>query len=185
MTDDYLRYYDLEAYLFQDVHDRFHREGRLDAFDLFSIIVWKANRSKSKLARRLAKKAGTLEAAATQFTSALFAAKSAEDRLLVAMKDWGLYLPMATAILTVLWPKEFTVFDVRVCDELGDFHNLGNLNAARVWPGYCRYRDAVVRAVPGSLSLRDKDRFLWGRSAARQLVSDIASAFSRADQSTT
>src|SRR5437867_696067 len=54
MTDDYLRYYDLQSYLFQDVREHFLRQGQLDAFDLFSIIMWKANRSKSTLARRRA-----------------------------------------------------------------------------------------------------------------------------------
>jgi hypothetical protein len=184
MTDDYLRYYNLDAYVFEDVSRRFHSEGKLDAFDLFSIIIWKANRSKSKLAKRLAQKAGTLEAATTQFTIALFKAESAEARLLLAMKDWGFYLPMASSILSVLWPEEFTVFDVRVCDELGDFHALRNIKPERVWPEYCRYREAVARAGPGSLLLRDKDRFLWGRSAARQLVRDIARGFSSAEPPT-
>jgi hypothetical protein len=105
MTNDYLRYYDLEAYLFEDVRQRFHKEGKLDAFDLFSIIIWKANRDKSRLAKKLAKKAGSLEGAAAQFTNALFSAKSAEARLLLAMKEWGFYLPMASSILSVLWPK--------------------------------------------------------------------------------
>jgi hypothetical protein len=78
MTDDYLRYYHLETYLFEDVHQRFHANRKLDAFDLFSIIIWKANRAKSRLARRLAEKAGSLEAAASDFTSALFRAGSAK-----------------------------------------------------------------------------------------------------------
>jgi hypothetical protein len=71
MTEDYLRYCHIEDYLFEEVHHRFQADQKLDAFDLFSIIIWKSNRSKSKLGRRLAKKAGTLEAAAAQFTSAL------------------------------------------------------------------------------------------------------------------
>jgi hypothetical protein len=184
MTNDYLKYYDLEAYLFEDVRQRFHNEGKLDAFDLFSIIIWKADRAKSKLAKRLAKKAGSLDAAAVQFTSALFSAQSAEARLLLTMKDWGFYLPVASAILTVLWPEEFTVFDTLVCgelvrDKLGDFHNLSNLIPEHVWPEYCRYRGAVERAVP-SLLLRDKDRLLWGRSAALQLADDLTTLFFRA-----
>jgi hypothetical protein len=188
MTDDYLKYYVLEAYLFEDVRQRFHSEGELDAFDLFSIIIWKANRDKSKLAHRLARKAGTLEGAATQFTSALFNAKSSEARLILAMKDWGFYLPVASSILAVLWPEEFTVYDTRVCDELvhdklGDFHKLVNLIPEHVWPGYCRYREAVDRAVQSVSNLRDKDRYLWGRSAARQLVDDIARNFPKAGKS--
>jgi hypothetical protein len=176
MTNDYLKYYDLEAYLFEDVRRRFHKNGRIDAFDLFSIIVWKSNRSKSRLARRLTKKSGTLQGAATQFTSALFKAGSAEARLRVAYKEWGFNLPMASAILTVLWPKYFTVFDVRVCEEL----KFQFVKRERVWLRYSRYRESVKRTIPSLPRLRDKDRFLWGRSAARQLVGDIARGFSKA-----
>ena len=32
MTEDYLRYYDLEQYLFVDVRRKFHRDHKLDAF---------------------------------------------------------------------------------------------------------------------------------------------------------
>ncbi|HVT19328.1 MAG TPA: hypothetical protein VHQ90_24505 [Thermoanaerobaculia bacterium] len=181
MTEDYLCYYHLETYLFEDVHRRFHEHGKLDAFDLFSIIIWKANRAKSKLARRLIAKSGSLEAAASEFTSALSKAESAEARLLLAMKNWGFYLPMASAILTVLWPEEFTVYDIRVCNGLNDFHSLAQATAEGVWLEYGRYVEAVRCAVPDALSLRDKDRFLWGRSAAGQLRRDIARGFSRDD----
>ena len=50
---DHLAYYDLEAYLFGTVGPRFLNDGRLNAFDFFSIVIWKANRAKSKIARRL------------------------------------------------------------------------------------------------------------------------------------
>ena len=177
MTEDYLRYYHLETYLFEDVREHFHRDGKLDAFDLFSIIIWKANRSKSTLARRLIRKSGSLESAAKQFSRALSAAPTAATRLLVAMKDWGFYLPMASSILSVLWPKDFTVYDIRVCNELEDFHGLSNEKPERVWAGYERYRQAVKNAVPEQPLLRDKDRVLWGRSAARQLHDDIGRGF--------
>lgn len=96
MTEDYLRYYDLETYLFEDVCNKFHKNQRLDAFDLFSIIIWKAERAKSKLAHRLIKQAGSLEVAADEFTHALFEAKSPKDRLFLTMETWGFYLPMAS-----------------------------------------------------------------------------------------
>ena len=56
---DYLRYYDLETYLFEDVRRRFHAERSLSAFDFFSIVIWKANRAKSKIAHRLLSKAAS------------------------------------------------------------------------------------------------------------------------------
>ncbi len=182
MTEDYLCYYDLENYLFEDVHKRFHENKKLDAFDLFSIIVWKANRAKSKLAHRLLKKSQTLEEAASEFTGALYRAQSAQQRLLIAMDEWGFYLPMASAILAVLWPEEFTVYDYRVCEELNDFRNLRNLETKNLWPKYCQYREAV-RGVEGAegKSLRETDRFLWGRSAAFQLKREIENGFPKTD----
>ena len=97
------------------------------------------------------------------------------------MHDWGFALPMASAILTVLWPEEFTVYDVRARGELNDFSTLGSVAPHRVWPEYVRYREAVRQAVPGPLSLRDKDRTLFGRSMARQLVRDLQTSFSKPD----
>jgi hypothetical protein len=174
---NYLQYYHLEKYLFEDVREHFFRDGKLDAFDLFSIIIWKANRAKSKLAKRLKENHESLESAVEQFTRALFAAPTAEARLIVAMKDWGFYLPMASAILAVLWPEEFTIYDVRVCEQLRDFHTLANMKAEQVWPNYVKYREAVSRAAPTQQTLRDKDRFLWGKSAAKQLRKNIEEEF--------
>jgi hypothetical protein len=127
---------------------------------------------------------GSLEAAADRFTRDLFEANSPEVRMFVAMETWGFYLPMASAILTVLWPEDFTVYDVRACQQLeefkiGTFANLGKLSTKALWPKYVKYCDAVNKAVPQYSSLRDKDKFLWGRSAARQLVDDIARGFSK------
>jgi len=173
MVHDFIRYYDLETYLFEDVYQKFHRERKLDAFDLMSIFIWKAERAKSRLARRLIKKAGSLEAAATQFGDALLEAESSRDRLFITMCEWGFYLPMASTILSVLWPEEFTVYDVRVCEELKRFEELKNLsNFDAIWEGYWQYRKAV-RAVSEGRSLRENDQFLWGRSTALQLEADM------------
>lgn len=185
MTDDFLRYYELETYLFEDVASKFKERGKLDAFDLFSIIIWKAERAKSKLAKRLIAKAGNLDLAAEQFTTALFRPNTPMQRLIVARDDWGFYLPMASAILSVLWPEDFTIFDFRACEQLvslggADFSGIDNINSTKkLWPKYEEYREAVKRAVPQYGTLRVKDRFLWGRSAALQLKADIANGFSK------
>jgi hypothetical protein len=122
---DYSRYYDLESYLFVDVHNRFHEEGSVGAFDFFSIVVWKANRAKSKAARRLVSRdpdgRSDLEAIVRDLTAALRHAPDARERLRILLGDWGFYLPMATSVLSVFWPEEFSVYDIRVCDQLGRF----------------------------------------------------------------
>ena len=51
----------------------------------------------------------------------------------------------------------------------------------RVWQKYREYQSRVRDAVSNDLPLRDKDRYLWGRSAARQLEHDIGAGFHKAD----
>jgi hypothetical protein len=178
---DYCRYYDRETYLFEDVSSRFQKQGFLDAFDFFSIVIWKANRAKSIIARkllRLAEPHECLDDVSRRLTAAIHAAGSDEERFaLLFKKPWAFALPMASAVLTVLYPNVFTVYDYRVCDELKDFHSLKHLSDNRkVWQGYLCFCAAVDASSPGS-SLRNKDRALIGRSLASQLEEDIRSGF--------
>ena len=83
---------------------------------------------------------------------------------------------MASAILTVLWTNYFTVFEVRVCEEL----KFQLVKRERVWVRRSRYRESVKRTIPSLPRLRDRGRFPWGRSTARQLVGDIARGFPKA-----
>ena len=46
---DPLRFYDLETFLLQDVRQRFHSAGSIDAFDFFAIVVWKVITQRSCL----------------------------------------------------------------------------------------------------------------------------------------
>src|SRR6266700_3454276 len=99
LMDDYLKYYDLERYLFEDVHRRFHHEQSLGAFDFFSIIIWKANRAKSRIALKLLKqdpkRRRKLDAICRTLTTSLYAAPNDKERLRVLMEDWDFALPMA------------------------------------------------------------------------------------------
>ncbi len=176
------RYYDLEAYLLNDVRQRFHSEGSIGAFDFFSIVMWKANRVKPQIASRLRRmdpKGRTcLDPIVRDLTRSLHEAGDEQARMRLLMEAWHFGLPMTTAILSILWPDEFTVYDTRVCEQLGRFGKLANVTKFdRVWAGYCEYRGAVQGAAPGQVSLRDKDRHLWASSVARQLEADIASGF--------
>ncbi len=181
---DGLRYYDLDSYLFEDVHSRFQKEGTLCAFDFFSIVIWKANRAKSRVAKRLLAKCSQqgadLDAIVRNLTKSLSEAQTHRERLRIMLEEWGFYLPMASAVLAVLWPDFFTVYDYRVCEQLGRYHELANWSGFdRIWSGYEQYRDAVLAAGPSGLSLRDKDRYLWGMSSALQLENDIATCFTK------
>jgi hypothetical protein len=176
MNIDYLKFYDLEKYLFEEVSRRFAELGYITAADFFCIVIWKANRSKSKIAKRLLSKGyPDLNSAAVSLTKSL--ANTADDkaRMKILIEDWGFRLPMASAILTVLYPMSFTIYDFRVCEMLNDFSKLQNkTNFDSLWDGYESFVAAVNESGPPEYSLREKDRWLWGYSFFQQLKADLA-----------
>lgn len=172
---NYLKYYHLEDYLFGEVCRRFHEGGSITPSEFYMIVIWKANRAKSRIRERLIEAAGTLDAAVTQICIALKTSSGPKDRLRILMQDWKFFLPMASAILAVLYPRQFTIYDRRVCEVLGDFEKLGNWQFSdKLWVEYTRFAKTVQEAAP-HLSLRDADRHLWGQSFFEQVLREIAS----------
>ncbi len=193
---DYLAYCDIERYLFGTVRRRFHHQHFLDAFDLFSIVVWKSNRSKPYFARRLIEHSNIheLKDAAQELTNGIYHQPGPKERMLYLLgSDWGFLLPTGSAILAVLYPEEFTMYDERVCEQLeklrpdrqqspiyrecDDFHKLKNRTKDDLWRGYEAFICAVKQAASNGLSLRDKDRYLVGKSDRERFDSDIISGF--------
>jgi len=182
--NDFARYYDLEGYLFRDVAARYTTKRQLSAFEFFCIVIWKANRSKSKVAKRLlAQGHGNLQSAVTALTTAIANAQDNKERLRTLIEGWGFRLPMASAILTVLYPDDFTVYDVRVCEVFGDFKDAQYKTQYKaLWERYSAYVMRVRESVPQISNLRDKDRYLWSQSFATQLQRDIDSQFGNVPQ---
>jgi len=184
--EQYLQFYHLESYLFSTVHERFASQGFLCAFDFFCIVIWKANRAKSKVAKKLLgeSKNKTLDEAVIELTKGIVAQETPKMKMRFLMFDGNdirFRLPMATAILTVLHPDEFTVYDYRVCESFGEFTDLSNItNIAKfdkLWEGYLNFKRAVRAKSPDGYSLRDMDRYLWGKSFCEQLQADIRNKF--------
>jgi len=182
---DYRELPDLEKYLFEKVAPRFAGEQSISAFDFFCIVIWKANRAKSKIAAKLQKKhKDSLENAARTLTREINQAKTSRQRLEILINGWGFRLPMASAILTILYPTEFTVYDIRVCDELKQFHGTQNKKFETLWGEYQDYISKVRAAAPPDCNLRDADKWLWGKSFAAQLNRDIKQNFRKQNRRT-
>lgn len=178
--------YSLEEYLFKVVSPKFKNAGYLTAFDFFCIVIWKANRAKSKVALRLfskdPQKRCNLEEIVNTLTTSISNAKKPEERLRILIEDWGFRLPMTTAILTVLYPHEFTIYDVRVCEVIGKYSDLKNKTKIKsIWPEYQEFRKAVQNFIAEDFSMRDKDRILWAKSFRTQLEGDIECLFSKSE----
>jgi hypothetical protein len=181
---DHLKLYDRERYLFDVVTPTFQRNGRLDAFDFFCIVIWKANRAKSRVALKLlacdSEGRKDLDAIVGDLTSTIYKATPDKERMRILCERWKFRLPMASAILTVLYPETFTVYDVRVCDELGKHHGIQDKSKFDdLWAGYCEYLENVRNSELSILTLRDKDRVLWAKSFESQLREDISALFSK------
>lgn len=178
MPRDYLSFYWIESHLFETVGPRFRESGRLAPVDFFLIVQWKSNRARRKMAKRLLDHRKTLEGAVSDLGRGIRRQSAPRDRLQYLMTEWGLHLPTASAILTVLYPDDFTVYDWRVRQQAGVEQSFaGRAFSDELWKHYCGFVDAVRRVAPVDLSLRDKDRWLWGKSYAEDLLRNIDSRF--------
>jgi hypothetical protein len=169
---DYLKLYDDEWYLL-DVGRRFRVSRKIDAPDFYMLLIWKANRAKNRHRDRLKSKAGgKFKDAVEKIASELHASTERKHRLQILMRNWEFALPTATAILTILYPEDFTVYDYRVCDEVGQRYTPWLSFSEKLWGKYEQFQNAVISNTPGDLSLRDKDRFLIARSIRKEIEVD-------------
>jgi hypothetical protein len=85
---DYVKFYHLERYLFEEVGPKFRSLGTIDPVDLFMIFIWKSNRAKTRVRDNLKRRAnGSFSKAASKIASALSTAKDQKERLRILMHD--------------------------------------------------------------------------------------------------
>jgi len=174
---DPLKYYDLERYLLEEVQPRFHKDGSIGAFDFFSIIIWKANRSKSKIAGKLKSVSNEqdLEEICTKLSKSISTAMGKKEKMRILMIDWRFRLPMASAVLTILYPNDFSVYDYRVAGQVGKIIPAAG-SFDKIWEDYSDFVQMVGQKAIG-LTLRDRDRYLFGKSRIEDLEQDIRQGF--------
>ena len=164
----WIHIYNLEDYLFDTVTRRFQAEGRLRVHDFFAIIIWKSNRAKTRIKQGLQQIGRTPE----QITHEMFLASSHEDRLESLLAVPGIGVPMASAILTVCYPDQFTILDWRAWEQLSAWQVDGLPDRCPAdAAGYLQYCSTCRQlAHEFGLSLRDLDRALWGSSWEKGLL---------------
>lgn len=167
----YSKYYELEKYLFTDINQRFHSRGYLNPDEFYCIIIWKSNRSKSRIVKKLG---GNYKfgAKVISITSQVFKAKEHKNKMSILMSN-GFRLPIASAILSVLYPDQYSVYDYRVCEilqaEIGalEYIKIQSWTFDRLWKGYNEYlRDVLL--CSGKSDYRSADKYLWGKSFFNQ-----------------
>lgn len=170
-----IAYYSPETILFPVLEKSFADTGILDPLELYIILDWKSPRARTRQQRRLAVIAGSFDAAAHGIAADLRSAIGPEQQLGLLLTKWGFLLPTASAVLAVLYPNTFTIYDIRVCNTLKAFHQLGKMKwSPEFWKEYQRFLVAVRDAAPQGLSLRDCDRWLWGQNKRQALLNELA-----------
>lgn len=171
----------LEDFLFGTVGPHFRETGAISPEDFWLILIWKANRAKGQARWRIEQATGlSWSDAVPKIAKNISDAENDEARLRSLMTgNWKFRLPTASAILSVLYPDQFSVYDVRACETLeaeglGDHHLLDWPYTVKTWPGYQRFLAAVRAAGPAQATLRQNDYYLWGRSLLRSVRSELA-----------
>lgn len=102
----------------------------------------------------------------TEITSKISVAKTKEEKLntLLFPKIPGIGIAIASAILTVCYPDDFTVADYRACASLKDFGGeiIGD-PCVKVSVYFEYLKKCKELACKYKLSLRNFDRILWGK----------------------
>ena len=156
----YLKYYYLEEYLFGEVHENFQKCGYLTSEEFFAIVIWKSNRSKTKVRNGIRKARKSIR----EITSRIFKSKSKEDKINALLSIQGVGIPIASAILTVCYPKEFTVVDYRAQASLKKFgERLGGDPVSKIEDYLDYVKICTNLAINNNCSLRDFDRILFGK----------------------
>lgn len=171
MKLDYSKYYFLEGYLFDEITNNFRKRKYLTPEEFFCIVIWKANRAKSKIKNKILKKKGSLEGNIKRLTEKIYKTRNNEEKLRILLEGWGFGLPMATAILTVLYPDDFSIYDIRVRNQLGIKDFSGRKDKIKKY--FNEFLPIVTKQV--GKSLRDKDKYLWGKDFYNALVKFIKS----------
>ncbi len=160
--EKYLKYYFLEDYLFNDVHKNFQKYGRLTPEEFLAIVIWKRNASKTKILNGIKKNRRTI----SEITLKISGAKTREQKLdaLLSPKISGIGIAIASAILTVCYPDDFTIADYRACASLKNFGEEVIGNPTTKISSYFEYLDKCKKlAHMHNFSLRDFDRILWAK----------------------
>jgi len=158
----WLKLYDLEGYLFEEVRRRFEAEQTLRPYDFFAIVIWKSNRAKTKIKRGLADASKTVETLMREVSQS----DQPQAKVEVLLRVRGIGPAMASAILTVCYPETFTVLDYRAWETLQQASVDGLPESYPQSPEaylvYCRACQTLADRM--GLSLRELDRALWAKS---------------------
>jgi len=156
--EKYFKYYFLEDYLFKTVNKNFYENKYLTPEEFLAIIIWKRNASKTKVIKGINASGKSVKT----ITNEIYKSTSREEKLQILLGIKNIGIALASAVLTVLYPDEFTVFDYRAKNSLETLNIQIKGNPDNKPKDYFNYVDICEeQRKKYNLSLRDFDRTLW------------------------
>lgn len=145
--------YDADADFWFDAAGRCILEKNYSREHLDTIFAWKTkNRGKSRIQKNDARE---IETVLRQVVES--GGEPPSDSLKVLITLSGIDIPVASAVMTAVFPERFTVIDFRALDALGaKKYSTRSIKKYLEYASYCRNL-----AAEWHLSLRDLDRALW------------------------
>ena len=126
------------------------RNGSRDIFDLVAIANWKAPRAAHHL------KSNTAEGITAALNVATDADVSVEQKVEALDELVGVNVPMASAILTCIYPDAYTVIDTKALDALRLEKPIMSKELFARYLSFCRSAASSL-----GVELRQLDRALW------------------------
>jgi thermostable 8-oxoguanine DNA glycosylase len=127
--DKYIELYGVN-YLFNVIGPEVRKRGHLSFDEFYEICMWKSARQK----QRYLKNKGIVEEASKK----AFAEKDERQQMEMLCKLDGVGIPTASALLTVVWPEEYAVIDIRCLEILEERfgQKLGKSISINTWQNY-------------------------------------------------
>ncbi|MBI2140295.1 hypothetical protein HYU14_05195 [Candidatus Woesearchaeota archaeon] len=150
----YSKLYDIENLLFEEIGPIARKRGYLKYDEFIKICMWKTPRPKRLYQRNGPKKV-------EMQTKLAFSNPNEVGKIRCLTELWGVYIPVASAILTVVFPEKYGIIDTKSINslkELGICTDIGK-NSRKDWLKYLN----VIRKIAkrNELNVRIVDQFLF------------------------
>ncbi|MCX8175585.1 MAG: hypothetical protein N3E51_05275 [Candidatus Micrarchaeota archaeon] len=170
---------DFEEGQLAEIRRKFEKNGTISILDFSTILYWKSNRTKSGILK-------TIKNREVSVTS-LFSRVSAENdrtkkvEILLEIKgrkkngEKGIGIPIASAILAVLYPKDYSICDKRVWDTLRESEYMEKfVHKPNTPANYMKFNEKLKEiANENCKSRRELDNYLWGKNLCKELENEI------------
>lgn len=148
----YIELYGDENYLFKVVGPTVKERGYFMFSEFYKICMWKSARQK----QRYLKNKDSVE----QTSKEAFAEKDERRKMEILCKLNGVSVPMASALLTIVYPDKYAVIDIRCLEMLKKLDcNLGSYPSLSIW---LEYLDTMrIWATENNITPRELDMALF------------------------